>query len=261
MNGDIHVTSTTSTSFEVMALAYYISWCNSLNIVRKRKPREHVKSNAAPPLSSASACQGLDHWAHLGEAKVFFPIQNAKVLHHLYTFILKTLQGHLEFLYIYIYMCKLIVSTPKRRWFCKTKAAVLLSEPHCFQRIGRRPKDRDFCWSCPFKSTKNQAPAATSSTAQTQWWRLSEGLPQKQIYTIHHPSSRKVKIWKILLKKKQLFQISKKKQLVFRMAVYPKHQHGSNASGPPTAESDNLRSHGCHQDPWIQTSCWMLPDP
>lgn len=117
---------------------------------------------------------------------------------------------------MYIYMCKLIVSTPKRRWFCKTKAAVLLSEPHCFQRIGRRPKDRDFCWSCPFKSTKNQAPAATSSTAQTQWWRLSEGLPQKQIYTIHHPSSRKVKIWKYFLKKTAVsIQISKKKNSWF----------------------------------------------
>ena len=93
---------TTSTSFEVMALAY-ISWCNSLNIVRKRKPKERVKSHAAPPLSSASACQGLDHWAHLSETKVFFPIQKAKVLHHLYTFILKTLQGHLEFLYIFFF--------------------------------------------------------------------------------------------------------------------------------------------------------------
>lgn len=134
----------------------------------------------------------------LVKPKFFFPIQKAKVLHHLYTFMLKTLQGHLEFLCIYIYICKLIVSTPKRRWFCKTKAAVLLSEPHCFQRIGRRPKDRDFCWSCPFKSTKNQAPAScnfkhnTNSMVKT-FWRT----PQKQIYTIQaHPSSRKVKIWK-----------------------------------------------------------------
>ena len=153
-------------------------------------------------------------------------------------------------------MCKLIVSTPKRRWFCKTKAAVLLSEPHCFQRIGRRPKDRDFCWSCPFKSTRNQAPAATSMVKT--FWSTSTKT------NIYHPSSRKsrkVKIWKLLKKKNSCFKSPKKKQLVFRMAVYPKHQHGSNASGPPTAESDNLRSHGCHQDPWIQTSCWMLPDP
>ena len=41
----------------------------------------------------------------------------------------------------------------------------------CFQRIGRRPKDRDFCWSCPFKSTKNQAPAATSMVKT--FWRTS----------------------------------------------------------------------------------------
>lgn len=32
-------------------------------------------------------------------------------------------------------------------------------------------------------------PAATSNTTQTQWWRLSQGLPQKQIYTIHHPEN------------------------------------------------------------------------
>lgn len=37
-----------------------------------------------------------------------------------------------------------------------------------FQRIGRRPKDRDFCWSCPFKSAKSKKPGSSQLQLQTQ---------------------------------------------------------------------------------------------
>ena len=160
-------------------------------------------------------------------------------------------------------MCKLIVSTPQNGGdFARPR------QPSCCLSK-QLPEDRKeakrsrFLLVMSFQVSKK--PGSSQLQLQTQHKLNGEDFLKdfhKNKYIpsiIHHPEKSRSEN---TLKKNSCFKSPKKNNSWFLgWRFIPNINTVPTLQGPQTAESDNLRSHGCHQDPWIQTSCWMLPDP